>query len=155
LEKDPSERYQTAGDLKADLRRLKRGLFSGVITATKPGQAAEKPAAKIDHVANFFTWQEDIILQMAGILRVKMLPHSQSLLAADSTTIPGAFESYSISSRGLSIKPKTCLSWSQKSAPATFSVSTTSALPTSSRERMTEPRAYSRDPSPSRGMPML
>lgn len=46
LEKDPEERYQTAADLKADLRRLRRELFSGSVTATLPGLMAAKPSAR-------------------------------------------------------------------------------------------------------------
>jgi len=45
LEKDPSERYQTVADLKADLKRLKRDITSGKITA--PAPVLTRPSPKL------------------------------------------------------------------------------------------------------------
>lgn len=49
LEKSASERYQTAADLKADLKRLKRDLETGQVTSTLPTAArrARKSALKV------------------------------------------------------------------------------------------------------------
>lgn len=47
LEKDPSERYQTVADLKADLKRLKRDITSGKIAAPTPTIVKAKPSPKL------------------------------------------------------------------------------------------------------------
>jgi len=47
LEKDPSERYQTVADLKADLKRLKRDITSGKITAPSPALVKARPSPKL------------------------------------------------------------------------------------------------------------
>jgi serine/threonine protein kinase/tetratricopeptide (TPR) repeat protein len=47
LEKDPSERYQTVADLKADLKRLKRDITSGKITAPSPAPVKAKPSPSL------------------------------------------------------------------------------------------------------------
>ena len=50
--------------------------------------------SKSDHVANIATWQEDVVLDVAGACGLRPSAGDKALLASVGTTVPGAFGSY-------------------------------------------------------------
>jgi serine/threonine protein kinase/Flp pilus assembly protein TadD len=92
LEKDPDFRYQSAADLRSDLRRLKRDLESGgrpVARQTGSGPAIAAPAAEEKSVAVLYFenlsstkedeyfrdgMTEDIITELANVRDLKVFP---------------------------------------------------------------------------------
>jgi len=47
-----------------------------------------------DHIANLFTWQDDVLIKLLQMLDIEPEPQARRLLAIGSTTIPAAYESY-------------------------------------------------------------
>lgn len=88
LEKDPELRYQTAAELRADLRRLRRDLDSGPAAAAGSGTAAAAPTAEKSVAVLYFEnlssakddeyfrdgMTEDIITELTKIEDLKVFP---------------------------------------------------------------------------------
>jgi non-specific serine/threonine protein kinase len=88
LEKDPEMRYQTAAEMRADLRRLRRDLDSGPSAAAGSGPVAAAPAAEKSVAVLYFEnlssakddeyfrdgMTEDIITELTKIEDLKVFP---------------------------------------------------------------------------------
>jgi TolB-like protein/Flp pilus assembly protein TadD/predicted Ser/Thr protein kinase len=105
LEKDKDLRYQTAAELRADLKRLKRDLDSNRKTGSEKGDSAKVPsasgvAAKKSVAVLYFENQgggkedeyfrdgmtEDIITELSKIAQLQIFPRSEMLAFRDKPT---------------------------------------------------------------------
>jgi non-specific serine/threonine protein kinase len=97
LEKDPELRYQTAAELKADLRRLRRDLDSGKSPAADSGPATAAPPSERSVAVLYFEnlssakddeyfrdgMTEDIITELTKIEDLKVFPRPAVMVYRD------------------------------------------------------------------------
>ena len=97
LEKDPELRYQTAAELRSDLRRLRRDLDSGKSPAADSGPAAAAPKAERSVAVLYFEnlsstkddeyfrdgMTEDIITELTKIEDLKVFPRPAVMVYRD------------------------------------------------------------------------
>ncbi|HEX6465545.1 MAG TPA: serine/threonine-protein kinase, partial [Vicinamibacterales bacterium] len=108
LEKDPSLRYQTAADLRADLQRLKRNLETQRLTRTALGQVAPDVPARVTAAGQTAALPPagtpsvprwiipaigGIVVALAGVLVMSRLSRSDTPPPTTSTSAPLAASS--------------------------------------------------------------